>query len=459
MRSFCTLTFLLSVAASAGAGVTMAPDAELAPAVRAAVSKILEARRTPGASVAIARGDEIVFAEGFGLADVENDVKATPDSAFRIGSVTKQFTAAAIVRLAEQGKLSLDDDVTQFVPEFAAGKKKITIRNLLNHTSGIKNYTELGGMMEATAIPVETEEMMKRFEREPRDFDPGAAFHYSNSGYYLLGMIIEAVERRPYADVMREWFFEPIGMTHTTAADDDVILKGRAQGYGHDGGETVNDRPISMTVPFAAGCIVSTAPDLVRWARELVSGGVVNSASYGWMTTPAVLPDGAPTSYGFGLGMRRFCGHRQVSHNGGINGFGSNLSWYPDDDVTIAVLCNAEDGDPDAIEREIAKLVLELGEWPPPPAPLPAADAERFVGDFAATLADRAVKGRVFLEGDKAKVDLPGRKAVPLVFLGDGRFVSARDPDLELRFEKNGARSGAVTVAFGGVELVLLRSG
>ncbi len=449
--------FAIAVTNARAVEVADAPDAGLAPAVRATVARMLEARGTPGASVAIARGDEIVFAEGFGLADVENDVKATRDSEFRIGSVTKQFTAAAILRLVEQEKLSLDDDVTRWVPEFDPAGKKITIRHLLTHTSGIKNYTELGDVMKATAVDLEPDELCDRFEREPHDFDPGQSWHYSNSGYFLLGMVIEAVEHRPYADVVRDFFFAPLGLTHTTAGVETSILKGRARGYGHENGQLVNDRPISMTVPYSAGCIVSTATDLVKWARELVSGGVVNESSYVMMTTPAVLPDGAPTAYGFGLTMRRFAGHRLVSHNGGINGFGANLSWFPDDDVTIAVLCNAEDADPDAIEAEIAKLVLEIGEWPPAPTPLSADDARQFVGNFAGMIDGHAVNGRVFLEAAGLKVDLPGRKAVPLVFLGGGRFVGANDTDLELRFEPTGGAAEGVNVAFGGMELLLRR--
>ncbi|MEW6746019.1 MAG: serine hydrolase domain-containing protein [Planctomycetota bacterium] len=313
-------------------------------------------QKIPGLSVAVVRGEETLLAKGFGLADVELEVPATAATVYRIGSVTKQFTAAAILQLREDGKLELEDPITSYLTGLPERTQDVTIRHLLNHTSGIPSYTDLGDEWAVKRrLDLTHDELIALFKERPFNFAPGEKQLYNNSGYYLLGVIIEKVSGKSYAEYLRENIFEPLGMKSTCYGSEAVIIRNRAQGYRLVDGELQNDDFLSMNQPFAAGALVSTVTDLVIWMRALVDARVVSDESYELMTAPTVLKDGTSHNYGFGLSLDPLLDRPCVSHGGGINGFRSHLVYLPDEDLVIAVLANCETASPDRIAARIAR--------------------------------------------------------------------------------------------------------
>jgi CubicO group peptidase (beta-lactamase class C family) len=339
-----------------------APPAALAATIDATVADATRDGRTPGVSVAVARGGRIVYAKGYGLANVELKVPATTDTVYRVGSITKQFTAAAIMQLIEQGKMSLDDPIEKFLPDYPIRGRHITIRHLLNHTSGIRSYTSLGlKFLAVTRQDLRHEDLIALFKDEPDDFQPGEKWLYDNSGYYLLGVILEKVTGDKYGEYVQRQLFAPLGLSSTIYCDVEPIVKNRASGYqiGLDK-QLRNADFISMKNPFAAGSLCSTVKDLVAWTSALAGGKVVTAASYAQMIAPTKLADGKEQAYGFGLMPGQLEGHPQIAHGGGINGFASMLMYFPKDDVTVVVLTNSSVGASTRIATRVARAALGL---------------------------------------------------------------------------------------------------
>ena len=331
-------------------------------AEEAKIEAIVQATmRKPGAvglSVAVGRGQELVYERAQGFADLEFTVNADPETMFRIGSVTKQFTAAAIMKLSERDKLALDDPLAKFLPDYPRSQD-ITLRHLLTHTGGVPNYTDLGRKWQTiVARELAHEELMALWVDLPLDFEPGTKWRYSNSGYYLLGMVIEKVAGVSYGEFLRETFFDPLKLTRTRYDSNGEVLLNRAQGYGFAEGKFWNDQLIGMSQPGAAGALISSAGDLVRWQTALANGRVVKPGSYEEMTLPYMLDDGSETSYGFGLGLQAEAGQRCVSHGGGIFGFNSFLGYWPEAKLSIAVISNSEGLNSNALALELAKALL-----------------------------------------------------------------------------------------------------
>ena len=386
--------------------------------------------RTAGVSVAVVKNGRTVLAKGYGFADLENDVPATAETVYRIGSITKQFTAAGIMRLIEQGKLSLDDTLQKFLPNFPTQGNRVTVRHLLNHTSGIKSYTSLGPkwqrLMRIDLVP---DSLVALFANEPFDFKPGDAWRYDNSGYFLLGMIIEKLRGKPYGQYLADEFFTPLGLKSTVYCDQAPLIKHRAQGYTpRPGGRFINAEPLSMTQPYAAGSLCSTVTDLAAWTLALSSGKVVSPASYKLMTTPGTLNDGKPLTYGFGLGTGVLGGHRQVSHNGGINGFISELHLYPDDSVVTVVLTNTGGPAAPQLERLVARRALGIQDLPA--VPIDASALERLVGEYAIG----STRLRLFVESGRLRAQPTGGPAFGLKHVGGGRFVRDDNDDVQFEF-------------------------
>lgn len=307
-----------------------------------------------GLSVAVARGDRVIHEKGYGKAALELGVPATDANVFRIASVTKQFTAAAIVRLAEQGKLALDDDITKHI-DYPTHGRTITIRHLLTHTSGIKNYTDVPGFFETVSRDLPPEKVLDPVRDLPLDFEPGTRWSYSNTNYHLLGMIIEKVTGVPYAEHMQEEFFTPLNLRRTRYDVATDVISGRARGYGVINGAPVNASYLSMTIPYAAGGLLSSAGDLARWQIALRDGKVVSKESYRQMTTPAQLSDGSSARYGFGLFMSDVDGHPNLMHEGGIPGFNAILVYFTNEQLTIAVISNSPAASAGLLAAEIAR--------------------------------------------------------------------------------------------------------
>lgn len=388
-------------------------------------------RRTAGVSVAIVSKGKTVLAKGYGFADLENDVPATAETVYRIGSITKQFTAAGIMRLMEQGKLSLDDTLQKFLPGYNTQGNRVTVRHLLSHTSGIRSYTSMGPRWARTMrIDLAPDSLMAIFAGEQFDFKPGEQWRYNNSGYFLLGMIIEKLSGKTYGQYLQDEFFTPLGLKGTIYCDQAPIIKRRAQGYeikppGGPGAPLVNASPLSMTQPYAAGSLCSTVTDLVAWTQALSSGRVVSPASYALMTTPGTLNDGKPLTYGFGLASGALRGHRQVNHNGGINGFVSELHHYVDDSLITVVLTNTGSPTAPQLERLIARRALGVSDYPA--VPIAASELERLAGEYAIG------PNRLRFVVDNGRLRAPDF-GFSLIYIGDGRFIREGNDDVVYEF-------------------------
>jgi CubicO group peptidase (beta-lactamase class C family) len=320
------------------------------------VRGVLQERHIPGAAVAVIKNGKIIKAEGYGLASVEFNVPATKDTVFEIGSISKQMTAAAVLLLTEEGKINLDEKISKYLPATPDSWKNVSVRNLLTHTSGIKSYTALGGF-----------ELSKRYSRddfiktlgvEPLDFETGSRYSYSNSGYNLLGFIIEAVSGKSYWDFMRERIFKPLGMNQTADRDPKFIIRNRATGYEWENGALVG-RDYDLTDVFSAGAIVSTVTDLAKWDAAWRSDTLLKKETKMLAWTPVTLNDGKPYPYGFGWRFSEIRGHRLIAHSGQTAGFGASISRFVDDDLTVIALTNlGESGMGTLVAQGVAKLYI-----------------------------------------------------------------------------------------------------
>jgi CubicO group peptidase (beta-lactamase class C family) len=366
-------------------------DSEVVRRVNTLVERLKLRPEFVGLSIAVARGDHVILDHGYGMADLEWKQPATAATPFRIGSLTKQFTAAAIMKLVEQGKLGLDDPLSKYVPEFETGGRTVTIRQLLNHTSGIPNYTAQPGYPQKFApLLLSDAEVLQLVAGKPFDFEPGKGWRYSNTNYYLLGMIVAKLGGRTYGDVLQAQLFGPLGLSHTRFGSEAAIIPGRAQGYVFDPTIPgfINDVPLNMTQPGGAGSLISTAGDLVRWQIALTNGRAVSPASYQAMiTSTAPIAGGAGGAYGFGLVIDQLDGQPRITHTGGINGFSSSLTWLPNSQLRTAVISNSEGLPADWLDEQII-LALTHAELPPPPRNTARPDAEAAVRKFIAEQAN-----------------------------------------------------------------------
>jgi len=310
----------------------------------------------PGAAVLITRKGDVVYKKAIGKASIELDVPLSTDNVFRIGSVTKQFTSAAILKLSEEGKVNLQSDITTYIPDYPTQGKKITVEQLLNHTSGIKSYTE---MVEWNAMTRRKDfsprELVDFFKNERMDFEPGTKYKYNNSGYILLGYIIEKVSGKSYAAYLDEQFFKPLGMQHTYYDSSERLIKNRANGYSKEK-EYTNTEFLSTTQPYSAGALLSTVEDLTTWTRALHSGKVIKPETMQKAFKANVLPDGTNSYYGYGWQIGALMGSHTIEHGGAINGFLSYLIYVKEEDVCVAVLTNCDCVSPDALGDKLAAL-------------------------------------------------------------------------------------------------------
>ncbi len=331
-------------------------------------------------AVLLVKDDKIVLDKGYGSADLEWNNPNTPATKFRLGSITKQFTAASILLLEERGKLKITDPVRQYLPELPESWDKITLFNLLTHSSGIFNYTSLPDFTTFDRRHMTPGQIADRVRDKPLDFQPGEKYSYSNTGYVVLGMVIEKVSGQPYAQFLQANIFTPLGMKDSGYEDQAAILPLRARGYQRTKeGVLENADFLDMSTPFSAGALYSTTHDLLTWEKALFGGKVVSRDSFAKMTTPF------KGNYGFGLVIVDTGGHHQVWHNGGINGFSTVMANYPNDHLTIIVLDNIATGVPGDIANKIAdisfgKTVLLTSERKE--VPVDGAILARYVGHY-----------------------------------------------------------------------------
>jgi len=302
-------------------------------------------------AVLVARDGAPILRGGFGLANREWDIPVTPETVFRLGSITKQFTATAILQLAEQGKLRLDDKASTYYTAAPPAWSAITIAHLLSHRSGIPSYTAIPRYFDGPARLDTTPEQLIALTRDkPLEFTPGSKFAYDNSGYILLGYVIEKVSGQSYAAYVRDHIFMPLGMTHTGYEDSSAILPHRAAGYAKGKAGWENAAYLSMTVPYAAGSLYSTVDDLLLWDQALYAAKPLRQGSLEVMFTDH------GDHYGTGYVIETQEGRRVWWHNGGINGFSTFLARYPDQRLTVIVLSNYENAPATQIGVQLARL-------------------------------------------------------------------------------------------------------
>jgi CubicO group peptidase (beta-lactamase class C family) len=301
-------------------------------------------------TVLVARGDEILLDKGYGFANLELNVPDTPPTKFRLGSVTKQFTAAAIMLLQERGKINVNDLVKKYMPDAPAAWDKITIFNILTHTSGIPNYTNFPDYPALQAIPTTPQKLVARFIDKPLDFQPGEKYSYSNSGYIVLGYLVEKLSGETYEKFLQENIFTPLGMNDSGYDSNTAIIPHRAEGYAPGPTGTVNADYTDMTVPFSAGALYSTTEDMLRWEKGLFGGKLLKPESLVMMTTPF------KNNYAFGLEVRTVNGHKVINHSGGIQGFNTMVSYYPDDKLEVIVLSNINGAAPQDLSTKLAAV-------------------------------------------------------------------------------------------------------
>lgn len=411
----------------------------------------------PGIAVAIQRGSEVIYSKGFGYADVEHRVPVTPETVFPIGSITKTMTGLAITQLIEAGKIDLEAPAGKYVPGLPSPASDALVRHLLNHTSGIVNYTELPEFPRDAERSVTREEVLNWFAARPLQFTPGSRYSYTNSGTFLLGLIIERVTGQSYDEYLRQHIFTPFGMQHTSTADWRTLVNHRARGYRRTAAGLVNAPRYDPLVAFSAGEVMSTTGDMLKYRQGVFVGSATSSTVRERLHRLERLGDGTLNPYSLGCLVHvELNGHRRIMHSGDISGFSAHYSYYPDDDTTIVVLTNSDSGIPPvSLEAKLARVALGIPEPNRNKAPLTEASSHNYVGDY--TLGPIAFgftrMGFIYRDGVLSAVfggiD-SGGPALPLEYLGDGRFVSIVDDEHTFQFSRSGRQRRLVMDFYGG---------
>lgn len=337
-------------------GVPLASVEEPAQAaIDECISREMESQRIPGLSLAVVQAGKLVQAKGYGLASVELNAPATERTLYGLGSISKQFTAAAVMLLVEDGKLRVDDRLTNVFGWLPKEWSELTVRHLLTHTSGIRQEEWKDGITEFDRFEHKQEEVV-RTAFGPMLARPGEKFSYSNVGYRLLGMIIEKVSGQSYWDFLEKRIFRPIGMEVTRNSDPKTVIPNRARGFGIMDGKLVNREPVTASAAFSEGALISSVLDMVKWDAALNSEDLLKKTSLDQMWTPVRLNDGTTNNYGFGWFLRPVPGHRTVAHGGGLPGFSTFIWRFMDDKLTVIVLSNNEAADTGRIALGVAGL-------------------------------------------------------------------------------------------------------
>lgn len=333
-------------------------------------------------SVLVAKGDEILYQKILGNAD--DNIKADRETIFRIGSVSKQFTAAAILKLVEMGKMSLDDTLNEYIQDFPQGED-VTIHHLLTHTSGIRSYTDQPGFIEKVEQPVSDEELIDTIKALGYEFKPGDQWKYNNSAYYILGHLIEQVSGMTYEKFLNKHFFTPAKMKNTGVYENEATYRNEAVGYAYENGAISKALDWDMTWAGGAGNLYSTSLDLYRWSQQLFGGGLLTAESLKKAHTKVVLNDGSDHPYGYGWVIGEFKGLRSIAHGGGLHGFLSFLAYYPEIDATVIVLSNSSPPKnivPANLAEHLVKIFFEQHLEEEEEVAVDTSDYSKYVGKY-----------------------------------------------------------------------------
>ncbi|HVZ32754.1 MAG TPA: serine hydrolase domain-containing protein, partial [Polyangiaceae bacterium] len=389
-----------------------------------------------------------LFDRGYGYGNSAARQRMPADGIFRIGSITKQFTAAAVLQLEEQGKLELGDSLSRFLKQpylkdASRPLASVTLEQLLTQTSGVPSYTDLPRFVRHRDTAVSPEELVTAIAELPLDFEPGTRFVYSNSNYYLLGLVVEQVSGQSYAEYLRQHVFAPAGLVETRYCPDAQDYPRAVLGYERSAGEVVPAHSISMTLPFSAGALCSSAGDLVRWAQALAGGRVVKPESFARMSSQTQLKSGQRSPYGFGLFLGDLAGHPRIGHGGGIDGFSSDLQYYPADDLYIAVLVNTASPLAGLLGERLARIALNVPEPELKDLPVLEADVQPLLGTYYIAEFDQTL--RIAWRDGALRLSPAQQPARSFRLRAQGQGVYAV-PELKarLRFELEGGQARAL---------------
>ena len=443
----CSVAVPVLVSAQSGA---MPAPAKVRQTLDSLAKEYVTLASAPGTAVAVVRGSDTLLFRGYGMANLELGTPVTVNSVFRIGSVTKQFTASAVLQLVEQGKLALTDTIGQWIPDLPLAWRGVTVTQLLNHTSGIPSYTDVGdAWVKRWGEEMTGPQLLSLVADKPVDFPRGTSWRYDNTGYVLLGMLLEARTGHSWGQDFSERFFTPLGMSRTRYCATNVLIPDRASGYSKNGaGPWMNATYLAMSQPHAAGALCSTIGDLLTWNRALHNGRVLKRASYDAMTTPQ--GTALERKYGFALGREALGTHTVLTHGGGINGFLTGNLFIPDAQLSVTVLTNSDDGGPDRLVLQLARAALGIPlEVPPKAIAITASELAAYTGTY--DLVVGATRPFTFTIKDGTLIaQLEGQGPNAAIPLGNHTFGLAFDPTLRITFTMVDGKPTKVTLKQGG---------
>lgn len=351
------------------------------------VEQFMKEEGVVGSAVAVMKADKILHAKGYGYADLEREVKASETTVFRIASLSKQFTAMAVMMLVEQGKLKLEDDITKYFPDFPSNGQKLTVAHLLSHTSGV-SFEDAWSQIVPANVRVDAlrdlspSTLAKLFAGTRLEFSPGERFRYNNNAFEMVGLLIERVSGLSYAAFLQKNIWDPLGMSQSYYLDTSRIIKHRANGYTSRDGVIVNAPFYNMDRIYAAGAVGSTVLDLMKWQRALLDNRLTTASSFNKMTTRAHLNNGSPVPYGHGLFLLEMEGKRKIEHYGSLSGFRAQLAHYPAENLTVSVLANTNPARTEVLESRIARAMMDIPEATVMEVSLPPEQLRRYAGDY-----------------------------------------------------------------------------
>jgi CubicO group peptidase (beta-lactamase class C family) len=433
-RVFGLMAVMLLLVSTGAAQAVASQD--LVARVDALLSERAKQNRFSG-SILIARDGRVLLSKGYGMANYELDIPNTPQTKFRLGSITKQFTALAVMMLQERGKLNVQDSICKYVAECPAAWQPVTIHHLLTHTSGIWNFTSSPEYQKTWALPSPVADTLARFRDKPLEFTPGERFNYSNSGYVLLGHLIEKVSGQTYEAFLRENIFEPLRMTNTGYDNAATLLKHRASGYTMRTGTITNAPYLNMTIPHAAGALYSTVEDLYLWDQALYTEKLVKRTTLDAMFKPF------KNNYGYGFSIEKRFGLNTISHGGAINGFTTFISRYPDEKTTIIVLGNLDGISTGQVASDLARIALSDKIVMPPTAKVEPSILQSYVGRYQLPLNVANIVFDVKLQDGGLYIKPSGMFGFQVAASSQTEFFDINQPEARFTFQKD--EKGTVT--------------
>ena len=392
----------------------------------------------PGFAVAVIKNGQVDLCKGYGLANLEWGIPITPQTVFGLGSITKQFTATAIMLLEKQGKLHLDDPIQTYLPDYPTHERHVTLTHLLTHRSGISNFVNNPNFWGHHSLLVKSvADVIALFKDLPFNFEPGTWYGYSNSGYVLLGSFLEKLLEMSYAEVIQHLIFTPLGMTHSYDLAPEPIIPSRASGYTKTKQGYEHARAMAATAKHAAGGLGSTLEDMIRWDTALRENRLLDHAQQERMYAPLRLVNGREEGYGFGWVPGHYRGHDVLCHSGGVPGFSAFIGRFVADGVTIIVLSNLDIADASGLAAKIAYIALDAPLLTRIPISLSSPTLRSFVGVYNSIFGTQEVQQEeetLYLSNQTSR-----RRLVPM---SETSFYLAEDEDVEVRFE-NPSEQGA----------------